>query len=203
MARQYGADTVVLDSLKDCALDLVKDEVGVRYNQARQIALTAGIQLLELHHQRKAGADNKRPKTISDVYGSVWLTAGAGSVLLLWGDPGDPMPDLFHLKQPAEEVGPMQLLHDAPTGLVTLKQGIDLLALVRAQPGLTAGDAARLLFSVEGRTVEPKETEKARRRLDSLVRRGLVKLQPGSRGRHGGEPDPATYHPIVRDLEQP
>lgn len=200
MARQHAADTVIIDSLKDGALDLVKDEVGVRYNQARQTALTAGIQLIELHHQRKAGADNKRPRAISDVYGSVWLTAGAGSVILLWGDPGDPIVDLYHLKQPAEEVGPMKLLHDAPTGLITIQQNVDLLTLVRTQPGLTAADAARLLFNVEGRSPEPKEIEKARRRLDSLVRRGLAKLQAGARARSGITAAPATYHPIV-DLE--
>ncbi len=95
----------------------------------------------------------------------------------------------------------MQLLHDAPTGLVTVRQGTDLLALVRAQPGLTAADAARLLFDVAG-PPEPKAVEKARRRLDSLVRRGLVKLQPGREGRPGGTADPATYHPVVL-LEEP
>jgi replicative DNA helicase len=200
LARRHGADTVVIDSLKDGALDLVKDEIGVRYNQARQTALAAGIQLLELHHQRKAGADNKRPRSISDVYGSVWLTAGAGSVILLWGDPGDPIVELAHLKQPAEEVGPMRLLHDAPTGSISIQQGVDLLTLLRTQPGLTAADAARLLFDIEGRSPEPKEIEKARRRLDSLVRRGLAKLQPGASKRSGSAGAPTTYHPIV-DLE--
>ena len=202
LARQHGADTVVIDSLKDAALDLVKDEVGVRYNQARQTALTAGIQLLELHHQRKAGADNKRPRSISDVYGSVWLTAGAGSVILLWGDPGDPIVDLFHLKQPAEEFGPMKLLHDAPTGSISIQQGVDLLTLVRTQPGLTAADAARLMFDVEGRSPEPKEIEKARRRLDALARRGLAILRPGAAKRAGSAGAPATYHPVV-DLREP
>jgi replicative DNA helicase len=202
LARRHSVDTIVIDSLKDGALDLVKDEVGVRYNQARQTALAAGIQLLELHHQRKAGADNKRPRSISDVYGSVWLTAGAGSVILLWGDPGDPIVDLAHLKQPAEEVGPMRLLHDAPTGSISIQQGVDLLTMLRIQPGLTAADAARLLFDVEGRSPEPKEIEKARRRLDSLVRRGLARLQPGAAKRSGSAGAVATYHPIV-DLEAP
>jgi len=200
LARNAGADTVVIDSLKDAALDLVKDEVGARYNQARQIALTEGIDLLELHHQRKAAADNKRPRKLDDVYGSNWLTAGAGSVLLLWGEAGDPIVELNHLKQPAEEVGPMKLLHDAPTGSISIQQSVDLLTLLRTQPGLTAADAARLLFDVEGRSPEPKEVEKARRRLDSLVTRGLAKLQSGTRGRPGGAANPATYHPIV-DLE--
>ncbi|HEV8653149.1 MAG TPA: DnaB-like helicase N-terminal domain-containing protein [Actinomycetes bacterium] len=202
LARNADADTVVIDSLKDAALDLVKDEVGARYNQARQICLTEGIDLLELHHQRKAAADNKRPRKLDDVYGSNWLTAGAGSVLLLWGEPGDPIVELSHLKQPVEEIGPMKLLHDAETGGISVQQGVDLLTLVRTQPGLTAADAARLLFDVEGRSAEPKEVEKARRRLDSLVRRGLVKQQPGTRGRVGGAINPATYHPVV-DLDAP
>lgn len=202
LARRHSADTVIIDSLKDAVLDLVKDEIGARYNHARQLALAAGIELLELHHQRKAGADNKRPRTISDVYGSVWLTAGAGSVLLLWGDPGDPIVELSHLKQPAEEVGPMKLLHDASTGAISIQQGLDLLALVRIQPGLTAADAARLMFDVEGRSPEPKEVEKARRRLDALVRRGLATLRSGAVKRSGSAGAPATYYPIV-DLQEP
>jgi hypothetical protein len=37
-----------------------------------------------------------------------WLTSGAGSVILLNGQPGDPIVSLHHLKQPAAAVGPLQ-----------------------------------------------------------------------------------------------
>lgn len=86
-AAEHDADTVVIDSLKDVALDLSKDEVGARLNFALQTAVAEQIQPIGLHHQRKATASNPKPKKLADVYGSIWITAGAGSVLLLWGEP--------------------------------------------------------------------------------------------------------------------
>lgn len=202
LARRAGADTVIVDSLKDVAADLVKDEAGAGFNRARQAALVAGIELVELHHQRKAGSDGRRPRALADVYGSIWLTAGAGSVLLLWGDPGDPVVELHHLKQPMEEIGPAKLLHDAEGGTTTVLHGSDVLDLVKAHPaGLTAADAARLMFDVQGRSPEAKEVEKARRKLDAQVRLGLVHCKPGGRGAQGR--NPSTYHPVTMATELP
>jgi len=197
LARQAGADTLIVDSLKDVTLDLAKDEGGAAYNRARQAALAQGIELVELHHQRKASSDGRKPKQLADVYGSVWLTAGAGSVLLLWGDAGDPVVEMVHLKQPVDEVGPCRLLHDAERGTTIVVQGADLLDLVRVKPGLTAVEAAKLLFDIDDRSPEPKEVEKARRKLDALVRRRLLICKDGIAGRPGGQAKPATYHPIV------
>lgn len=197
LARRASADTIIIDSLKDVAADLVKDEAGNGYNRARQTATVAGIELVELHHQRKAGREGTKPRALADVYGSVWLTAGAGSVLLLWGDPGDPVVELVHLKQPMEEVGPAKLLHDATTGTVTILQGADVLQLVQRNPGLTAVEAARLMFDIQGRSPEARETEKARRRLETLARKGLVHRKDGGRGGQKGTRNPATYHPVI------
>jgi replicative DNA helicase len=198
MVKDAGADTVIIDSLKDVATDIHKDEGGIGYNRARQTALVAGVQIVELHHQRKAAADNKRPVKLDDVHGSGWLTRGAGSVALIWGEAGDPLVELHHLKQPAEPIGPLKLLHDAETGSTSIQQGADVLDLVRAQPGLTAADAARLIYDVEGRSPDRNEIEKARRRLDTLVRKGLARRVGGSKGSHA---KPATYHPIERREE--
>jgi replicative DNA helicase len=206
MCRRYGADTVVIDSLKDVVAELSKDEAGSGYNRARQLALAQGIQVLELHHQRKPNDGNKRPKSINEVYGSIWLTAGVGSVLLLWGDPGDAVVELSHLKQPVEEIGPLSLLHDATTGLITIARGVDLLELLRnlvdtdARAGLDevgqpAATVARHLFSIEGRAPEPRETEKARRKLEALVRKGLAISKPGAAGGHRKRP--TLYYPAA------
>ncbi len=106
MAQSAQADTVVIDSLKDVALKLTDDEAGSGYNSARQRALAEGVDLIELHHQRKAGSGLAgKPNSLADVYGSVWITAGAGSVLLVWGEAGDSVVQVTHLKQPAEDVG--------------------------------------------------------------------------------------------------
>jgi len=131
--------TVVIDSLKDVVLDLSRDETGGRVNVALQHVVTAGIEVVALHHQRKEGADGRKPRTLADVYGSTWITAGAGSVVLLWGQPGDPIVDLLHLKQPAEDVGPLKLSHDHKRGQTSVRSGTDLLTLVgQAIGGLSA-----------------------------------------------------------------
>ena len=41
-----------------------------------------GINVEALAHTRKATGTNTHPNTIDDVYGSTWITAGAGSMIL-------------------------------------------------------------------------------------------------------------------------
>lgn len=188
LARQHGAGTVVVDSLKDVAMDLSQEEAGSRVNHALQIALADGIEVLALHHQRKRQQGGAKPTKLEDVYGSTWLTAGAGSVLLLWGEAGDPIVELSHLKQPAGEVGPFKVLHDQHTGTSTVLDAVDIYALLRASSkGLTAHEAARRMFDVANPT--RNQIEKSRYRLDALVGRSAVYRRDGtSGGRGGGEP---------------
>jgi replicative DNA helicase len=166
------ADTVIVDSLKDAAIGLTDDEVGAGYNRARQTAIAAGVEVLELHHNRKVmGAGKLEKPKIDNVYGSVWLTSGAGSVILLDGNPGDPIVSLHHLKQPAGEVGPFKIIHDAETGQSQIFDAMDL-ELLAAQPdGITAIDAAKAMFETDKPT--PAEKEKPRRKLKTLTKRGF------------------------------
>lgn len=176
----YGVGTVVIDSLKDVALDLSKDETGSRVNAALQHVVAAGIEPVALHHQRKSSSDNAKPRSLADVYGSTWITAGAGSVVLLWGEAGDPIVGLRHLKQPAGDVGPLEVIHDHVRGTVALHEPADLYELVaRAPEGLTAPAAARHLFGTE----EPSknEREKARRKLEVMVRDARIGKVDGTR----------------------
>ncbi len=168
LSQEHNAAVVIVDSLKDAALKLSTDEVGAAYNRARQHLLQAGIQILELHHVVKFKADGA-PPTITDIYGSTWLTSGAGSVVLLSGDPGDPIVAFRHLKQPAEEVGPWQLAHDQTAGQITITHSTDLVSLTLATgvDGLTARAAACALFNTDKPTAA--DIAKARRRLDKLT----------------------------------
>lgn len=183
MARAHDADTVIVDSLKDAALGLTDDRVAAGYNRGRQHALSAGVQVLELHHQVKRGAGGGRPDTLADLYGSTWIPSGAGSVLLLWGEAGDPVVTMKHLKQPANTIGPLTLVHDSVTGATTVVADNDPLQMLRTagERGVTAKYLAEVMF---GKT-ERNEVEKARRRLDSLVRRGVAKKVQRDLG--GGE----------------
>lgn len=189
MCHEAGADTVFIDSIKDAAVGISKDEVGAGYNRARQNALTEGVEVIELHHMRKSGSDNKQPNTLDDIYGSTWLTAGAGSVALLWGEAGDPVVGWRHLKQPEAEVGPFQIAHDHDTGISVVEEGVDLVALVRrcGVRGLTAHDYAVQLYTVTKPSVAQKK--KAMRQLDRKVDQGLLSSVPGSPGG-----DPTKYY---------
>jgi replicative DNA helicase len=198
MCEAADADTVVIDSLKDVALKLSDDEVGAALNQAHQRAVAAGVEVLGLHHQRKKSADHTKPTKLDDLYGSVWIPAGAGSVLLLWGEAGDVIVELTHIKQPAEPVGPLKVMHDHVTGTSTVFDQTDLLELIRRAAGyggMTAADAARLLFEISKRQPTVNEVERARRKLDRLVSAGLVYCKPGDRG-GGPNRTPSRYYPI-------
>jgi hypothetical protein len=188
LCEQAKADTVVVDSLKDAAIGLVDDEVGAGWNRARQLAVAAGVEVLELHHLVKRGQNGRDPETLADVYGSAWLTAGAGSVVVLLGDAGSPIVRAKHLKPVAEPYGPAELAHDHARGVTTVHHRVDLLELLAVTRVQTARTAACQLFGTD----KPKtaETERARRKLEQLVAAGKAHKRSGSTGE-------STYHPLT------
>jgi hypothetical protein len=191
LAAEHGAGTVVIDSLKDVALDLTKDETGSRVNHALQIALAAGIEVVALHHQRKAQQGGGKPTKLPDVYGSTWITAGVGSVLLLWGEPGDPVVELTHLKQPLADVGPLRVVHDHTRGDSAIFEPRDLLRFVEAaRRGVTAKEVAAFLYEVDAPT--HNEVEKARRKLRQMTPT-LLREQEGDRGGRGESRRPSRW----------
>jgi len=185
----FGAGTLIIDSLKDVATGLASDEGGSAVNRAVQMVVASGREVALGTHQRKAQGENRRPDTLADVYGSAWLTAGAGSVIVLWGAAGDPYVEMKHLKQPAGEVGPWKILHDSATGdmkVVDDTTSAEVLAASATGNGLTAPEAAERMYGDTDRAHQ----QKARRRLDGLVRSGEWE-------RHGGPaPDPVYYRPV-------
>jgi len=191
LAQEADADVVVVDSLKDAAIGLSEDEVGAGYNRARQLVLAAGIELIELHHTRKPAPGGGAP-ALADVYGSTWITSGAGSVIMLDGQAGDPVVSFRHLKQPAGEVGPFRLLHDQAAGEITIQHGTNLLELARVAGGggLTARDAAKAMFEKDNPT--RPDVEKARRKLDTLTCSGDLYCREGT-PQSGGGTAPSTW----------
>lgn len=194
MCREAKADVVILDSLKDMAIGLTDDVTGAGLNQAIQKVIAAGIEVGALHHQRK-GQNGVKPKTLEDVYGSTWITAGAGSVVLLWGTAGDPVVELVHLKQPAGEVGPLKIEHDHDAGRSTVNRGTDLLAYLRGRGrmGTTVEAAARLVF--DKTTPSENDRKKARRKLDRLVAEGKATVDKADPGGPKGTA-PAVYRAL-------
>ncbi len=198
MAEEFDAGTAIIDSLKDIAANLSDEETGAAVNQALQLACLAGVEVLGLHHQRKRQQGAGKPRTIDDVYGSTWLTAGAGSVLLIWGQPGDAVVELSHLKQPVDVIGPLTLLHDHERGVTVVQGEIDLYDVIRTSNGLTAQGAARALFKTD--SPEPNEVERARRRLEQLCKKGLAHREEPRHGGDGGG-KAARYYSVDRIRE--
>jgi replicative DNA helicase len=212
IAALHGEDigTVVIDSLKDVAAPLSNDDVGAAVNRAIACLLAKGVEVLSIHHMRKATSENKKPCTLADVFGSAWLTAGAGSVALLWGQPGDPIVELSHLKPPADEIGPFELTHEHDHGTISRGDRMDVLTALQhaATDGLTATDAARAIY---GSKATRADIEKARRQLEKLIgqdkARKVESDQTGTptrfyptstvehRGPHRVPPTPATRTP--------
>ena len=187
LARLADADTIIVDSLKDAALNLSSDETGGGWNRARQLVLAAGTELIELHHPRKAQADNKAPRKLEDLYGSRWITSGAGSVICLWGEAGDLVVEFTHLKAPAMQVGPWQMGIDLAGGTVHLEQAaVDLVKYVkeRGGKGATAAMVAAELFGTAN--PDSSQQKKAVYRLTKKVAEGALYCRPGVRG---GGPD--------------
>ncbi len=198
LAAEHGADTVFIDSLKDVVLAPSSEESGLAFKRAYSEAIAAGVEVCFLHHDRKAGQDSKRRTLkLSDVYGSRFITAGAGSVIALNGGSGDPIIDLRHLKQPDEEVGPLRVLLDFTTGEMSISEGTDIVDVVNRGPdGITATDAARILYDTDSPT--KPEKERARRKLTSLVDKQLIAVRKGT---EKNEPD--HYVTAVRVPDEP
>lgn len=182
MCQLAGAGICYLDSLKDAALGLSEDRTGAAWNRARQMAISGGTELFELHHPRKASGDNPKPRAIEDVYGSRWIPAGAGSVIFLWGKPGDAVVELYHRKQPAEEIPSLRMVIDPETGMVHAEGG-DIIGAIVAQgtTDFTAYTVAQLMSGTL--TPDRNAVEKARRALKRMEGEGrVIAISAGGRG---------------------
>lgn len=189
LAQESGADTVVIDSLKDAVSTLTKDEMAVAYNNGRQRLISGGVELLELHHEKKlqAGTVREQRPTLDQMYGQQWFTAGAGTVLYFAGHAGDPVVKMWQIKMAQGEIGPLEIVHDHDTGLSRVVEGQDPLSLLRAAgDGLNALFMAGLLYDTE--KPSNAQREKARRVLDKLVDQGDARVENKGSGKT------AIYH---------
>ncbi|GHF41718.1 replicative DNA helicase [Streptomyces mashuensis] len=200
LAAAHQADTIVIDSLKDAVSTLVDDALAVAFQNARMRALRNGVEVMELHHQRKSPAEAARDQrpALDRVYGSTWITSGAGSVLFISGEASDPAVTLHHLKTPTGEIGPLQLIHDHVHGTTTVDPALDPVTILRAAPG---GLSVRDLAIAQTGAANPDRAavEKARRALDSLVKAGLATKADGIAGGTGGGQQ-ARYHASARHI---
>lgn len=196
MADYYEAETVYIDSLKDAAVGLSDDDVGAAYNRARQGLIAARYQVCELHHviKRFGEGNSGRLTNVADVYGSTWLTAGAGSVIGLSGEPNARLIQFNHLRAPIEQLGPWTLQHDHETGLITVQEQTDLVELAEngGADGITAKDAATAMFETD--TPTRNQIAKATYELNKLTNTGQLVREGGEKGRgHAASWFPAIH----------
>ena len=183
--RNAGCNVVILDSVKDTATALTEDRDGNLIHRQMANCIDSQIEVGALHHDRKEGADGKKTKSLDDMYGSRWLTAGVGSVVYIMGEPGAKEVDLLHLKQPKDVVGPLHLLHqpeigktvvtDQPAEPVINKPGktggdgmVLVLAAVEAHDGVTAQQVAEIVGLSQ---------KMAGNYLNALLREGRVRFE--------------------------
>lgn len=90
LLQEKEFDVIFIDSLSEMALEDLKE------NEARQIVRwinkvrrELGVAVVVIHHNRKASDGNKKPKNLSDLYGSFMFAAKAESVAFLWDNNPD------------------------------------------------------------------------------------------------------------------
>lgn len=192
LARTHGADTLIIDSLKDISAGLNTDEHGIAINTALQRVLAIGVEVAIGHHHVKNGD----PKTLDAVYGSTFITAGAGSVFGLWAsdettDQENPRVRVAHLKTPAAGFAVDEISHDVFAGTSVIVKGMpDVLACVREAGCLTAEQFA--VRMTPAATPSDHYVRKARNMLNREVAAGRLRRVAGSR-RPGGGQDPDLY----------
>lgn len=182
-ARSIGATTVVVDSIKDVLPDASAEESAGNYNLARQSCLAAGIEWIELHHNRKANGTNKEPNTLEDVYGARWITAGAGSVISLWQDePGSPLVSLRHIRAAGEKLFDTPMVLDPVAGTLEARATATLEDHLK-QVGKHGTTVAAAAEAIHGLKVKPGQVEAVRNKLKRMKDNGKVEIVP----REGGD----------------
>lgn len=166
MSHHFGVKAVVIDSIKDIVASPSDELMANSYNSARQKCLAEGIEWIELHHNRKANGDNKEPRGLDDVFGSRFITAGAGSVMSLWGQSGDTVISLSHIRMPGNGLAPMKLELDKDAGTLTPLDVVTALSLVRRAIGATAKEAA---YAIYGENYSDSNVRNIRKKLKQLV----------------------------------
>ncbi|VEG57132.1 Gp153 [Mycolicibacterium aurum] len=193
----HGRDPGILciDSVKDACSGLLSDEHGMGFNDAVQRIIASGTEVVSNHHPRKGGkGDDAKPARLSDVYGSTWITAGHGSVLLLWAEPGAKTVEVSQLKPIREPMRPVFISREHGTGVSATFDPKDLivdLAVDRGEDGFTIGDA---VFAVHGQTDNfPAASGRLRHHLKTLVMQGVLRYEKGKGGGSGGGAIPARW----------
>lgn len=86
LIQREGIECIIFDSLGSMTEQELSKETDAKLLMDWNDHLRAelGISTVIIHHHRKAQSGNKRPNTISDIYGSHYFTARATTVMTMW-----------------------------------------------------------------------------------------------------------------------
>lgn len=187
-AVQTNAAIVFIDSGKDLAGGPLKDEGPAKaLMDAIQICIANEIDVAMLHHPRKSIQEvggSKRELDLDDVYGSAWLTAGSGSVLLVDGKPGSGMFRLEQLKAPSTFIDQMEIAVDYETGVLTKRtiRDLDMWLKDYGMPvTIRMATAYKMAVPEEDVDTDSAAYKKIKRHIEDMERDGLV-VQAEARG---------------------
>jgi len=177
LATEAGCEggAIVIDSVKDIVPRISTDESGGAYNDAIQTCIVNGIDVLSLHHPRKATQERDRKAlSLDDVYGSTWVTAGQGSVIALNGQAGTGTARFAHLKQPADEILGFDISFDYDLGTITTIGYRDIRGYLQSLEGTQASTAEICAFVHGGSDYTPTIKKRILRQLNRLAEQGEV-----------------------------
>lgn len=83
---EVGLNGLVIDALSSATTEALSDEKVAKgiLKWVAHLRESLGVFVWIIHHNRKPNADNKHPKGLSDVFGSVFVTAQPDTVLVLY-----------------------------------------------------------------------------------------------------------------------
>lgn len=172
--RMHDVGTLVVDSLYGLLATLKDDRVLDWYAHLTRELAEAAIEVMVLHHNRKAGKDDVGSR-IDHIYGGSQIGWAAGSVLALTGEPGSAEVDCYHVKQPARLCGPWTLTHDHAKGVTTSKKHPTIEEFLAAAGTATTKDIVAGCHLGDGRELERRTGKK----MLLLVEQGVVREVEG------------------------
>lgn len=97
--QELAPDVLIIDSISELATDDLKEsEARTILRWMKKIRKSNNCALIAIHHNRKASDSNKKPRKLSDLYGSYLFGKSTDSVLSLWHEEGRDLLDLDELK---------------------------------------------------------------------------------------------------------
>lgn len=90
LIEEYKPDGIILDSMGKVTHESLADERKAKELNSYYASLRKKFDLFIwfIHHNRKAGDNNKKPKELSDIYGNQYLQADLSSAISLWPENG-------------------------------------------------------------------------------------------------------------------